>query len=125
MIFISATIITAGTINLAHLQTIFKLRSTAEEIKSFLQYGRELAIANKNQTPYSISMSGAALSLLAGGQEFTRLQIPAKITVNPPVFSWNYSAYTGDITSCSLCNITLSSQDITESIIVQTNGMVN
>lgn len=122
---ISVTIAVIGAINLAHLQTVFRLRSVAEELKSAIQYGRELAISNKNQEIYSISMSASAMSLLANGKEFNRFQIPVKITVNPPVFSWNYTAFTGEIASCAPCNITLSSQGEVELITVQANGIVN
>lgn len=122
---ISVVIAVVGAVNLAHLQTIFRLRSVAEELKSAIQYGRELAISNKNLETYSISMSASAMSLLANGKEFNRFQIPAKVTVNPPVFSWNYTPYTGEMVSCAPCNITLSSQGEVELITVQANGIVN
>ncbi|KKT42198.1 MAG: hypothetical protein UW31_C0009G0044 [Candidatus Collierbacteria bacterium GW2011_GWA2_44_13] len=46
-----------GIINLARLQSVFSLRSSADEIKAEIQYGRELAVANKDSGLYNVTGS--------------------------------------------------------------------
>lgn len=114
-----------GAVNLSSLQTIFKLRSVADEVKSLLRHGRELAIANKDDGGYKIIFSDNSFKLLSQNNEFTRYQIPTKVTVDPISFSWEYSTISGEIAGCSPCQITLTSKSLTESITIQENGIIN
>lgn len=116
---------TIGMINLSRLQKIFKLRSAADEITAQIQYGRELAVANKNGAVYDVNLSGSVVKLSADGAEFSRYQIPQGVSVNPISFDWNFTPITGLLSTCSPCRITLSAGDVLEIINIQANGLVN
>lgn len=122
---IGISITAIGIVSLSRLQKMFQLRSSADEIRSQIQYGRELAIANKNNSVYSISLSGTVVSLKAGGKEITRYQFPQGITATPPSFNFIFSANTGTIGTCSSCQLTLFATGATEIINIQSNGIVN
>ncbi|EKD53278.1 MAG: hypothetical protein ACD_61C00086G0001, partial [uncultured bacterium] len=75
VVFAVVSVVTIiGVIDLSRLQRIFKLRSAADEIKSHIQYGRELAVANKNGAAYNVNLSGSVVKLSADGAEFSRYQ---------------------------------------------------
>ncbi|NCP47091.1 hypothetical protein COT86_02370 [Candidatus Collierbacteria bacterium CG10_big_fil_rev_8_21_14_0_10_43_36] len=116
---------TAGVINLFRLQSVFILRSSADEIRSMVQYGRELAIANKDLASYSLSLSGSVVNLQKNGLEFSRYIIPQKVMINPASFYWSFMPITGGVETCSPCQLLLRSNGINEIINIQTNGIVD
>ncbi len=126
VIAIGSAITAIGIIGLSQLQTIFKLRSSGDEVRSMLQLGRELAIANKGQVAYTLALSAAVFSLSGGGIEVARFQPPAGITYQPTTFSWGFTPLTGTLIGCTLpCSLVLTSGGETEAIIVSTNGIIN
>lgn len=122
---LGAAITALGVVSLYRLQTIFGVRSSADEMRSQFQYGRELSIANKNRAIYSISLSQRILRLLADGKEIERFQIPAGIGVSPTSFVWTFTPVTGVIPMCSPCQITLTSGSSIELINISANGIIN
>ncbi len=116
---------TVGIVNLARLQNLFRLRSSADEIKAQIQYGRELAIANKNRSIYSVNLSGSIFKLQADGKEINRYQIPSGIVMTPSSLNWNFTPVTGALASCLSCQIILSSGSQSENINIHSNGIVN
>ncbi len=126
VVFAVVSVVTIiGVIDLSRLQRIFKLRSAADEIKSHIQYGRELAVANKNGAAYNVNLSGSVVKLSADGAEFSRYQIPTGVSLNPISFDWNFSPTTGLLPACSPCQVILSAGDVSEIINIQANGLVN
>ncbi len=123
---IVSVITAAGVVGLSQLQAIFKLRSAADEIRGQLQYGRELAIPNKDQLIYQISLSSGTVILKSNNGEITRFQSPAGVTYSPASFTWGFSPITGLLTGCTLpCTLSLTSSGNTELVIFQANGLVN
>ncbi len=122
---IVVVVTTIGIVNLASLQRGFRLRSSADEIKSLMQYGRELAIANKNRAIYNVNLSGNIFKLQADGYEMSRYQIPDGIALNPESLDWNFTPTTGILVDCSLCQIVLSAGDQLETINILPNGIVD
>lgn len=122
---IGIAITTAGIITLSRLQSLFRLRTAADEMRSQIQYGRELAIANKDQSLYGIVLSGNIFRLTADGEDISRYQIPSSIIVSPTSMLWNFAPVTGVVQSCSPCQIELTRGGLLESIIIQSNGIVN
>lgn len=114
-----------GVIGLASLQTVFRVRSSADEIRSLVQFGRELAIANKDQVSYGVYLTGNIVKLSAGPNEISRFQVPGGVVLSPSSFSWQFTPLTGVISSCSPCQLSLSSGSTQEVINVQDNGLVN
>lgn len=122
---LSASVTAFGAISLARLQALFQLRSSADEIKALTQYGRELAIANKEGKSYSLTLVGSSVKLIASGQSISQYLIPIGIVMSPTAISWTFTPMTGDIPGCSSCTLDLTFRGVTESIIVQDNGLVN
>lgn len=122
-----ATAITAtGVVGLSRLQTIFKLRGAADETRSQLQLGRELAIANKDQVNYQLTLTPGILILRGGVTEIARFQTPSGVNYAPSSFTWGFTPLTGSLTGCSLpCQLTLSSGDESEIVTIQANGIIN
>ena len=118
-------ITTVGVVNLSRLQNTFRLRSSADEIIAMLQLGRELAVSNKNQAIYNISISGGVVSLQGGGKVISRYQIPIGVGVTPESINWSFTPITGGLASCLSCSINLFIGSQTENIIVLNNGLVN
>ena len=114
-----------GIINLARLQSVFSLRSSADEIKAEIQYGRELAVANKDSGLYNVTGSVLAFKLLKNGGEISRYQIPQGMVMTPLSFSWNFTPLTGALNTCSPCQISLFFRGLTEIINIQANGIVD
>lgn len=126
LVFTLAIVITTiGVVNLSRLQNTFRLRSSADEIKAMLQLGRELAISNKNQAIYNISISGGIVALQGDGKVVSRDQIPVGVSVTPSSLNWNFTPMTGGLASCSPCSITLFIGSQIEIINIQDNGLVN
>lgn len=126
VISITTAITAAGIIGLSQLQAIFRIRAAADEIRSLLQYGRELAIANRNQASYSVSFSSGVAVLTENQRELNRFISPTGIIYEPTTFSWSFTPLTGKIIGCSQpCQLTLTSTDNTEIILIQENGIVN
>jgi len=126
MIAISAAIAAMGIVGLSQLQAVFKLRSAGDEIRSRLQLGRELAIANKDQVSYSITLTSGVVTLRSNSGEISRFQTPGGITYSPNVFTWNFTPSTGMLTGCTLpCQLSLTSGGNTELVIFNENGIVN
>lgn len=123
---ITSIIVSAGVVGLTQLQSVFKLRSSGDEIRSLLQLGRELAVANKDQQSYSVSLNSGTVILRSGSGEISRYQSPAGIVYNPASFSWSFAPLSGLPSECSLpCQLTLTFGDNTEIIFFQKNGIVN
>ncbi len=122
---LSASITAFGAISLARLQALFQVRSAADEIKSRVQYGRDLAIANKDAQSYSLTLVGSSVKLLSSGQTISQYQVPVGIVMAPTSLTWSFTPTTGAIASCTTCTLDLSFRGVTESIIVQANGLVN
>ncbi|MEK7525146.1 MAG: prepilin-type N-terminal cleavage/methylation domain-containing protein [Patescibacteria group bacterium] len=120
-------VISAGGIaGLSQLQAVFKLRGAADEIRAALQLGRELAIANKDQETYQISLAFGIVILRSNAGEIVRYMSPAGITYSPSSFGWGFTPLTGQLTGCPLpCQLTLTSGENVELVIFQTNGIVN
>ncbi len=116
---------TVGIVNLSKLQNVFRIRSSADEIKALIQYGRELAIGNKNRAIYNINLSGNIFKLQADGKEMSRYQIPSGVVLTPASLNWNFTPVTGALTSCPSCEIVLTSGGSSETINIQANGIVN
>ncbi|KKT40583.1 MAG: hypothetical protein UX47_C0003G0018 [Candidatus Collierbacteria bacterium GW2011_GWA2_46_26] len=116
---------TLGIINLSRLQSVFVLRSSADEIRSMIQYGRELAVANKDMASYNLSLSGSVVKLQKNGLEFSRYVVPQKVTINPSSFSWIFSSITGGVQTCAPCQLMLTSNGLNEIINIQSNGIVD
>lgn len=126
VIAISAAIAATGIVGLSELQAVFKLRSASDEIRSRLQLGRELAIANKDQVSYSVSLTSGVFVLRSNLGEISRFQSPAGITYIPATFTWNFTPSSGLLTGCTLpCQLTLTSGGSTELVIFHENGIVN
>ncbi|MBI1872147.1 hypothetical protein HYS10_01880 [Candidatus Collierbacteria bacterium] len=126
MIAIATSITAAGIVGLSRLQTIFKLRPAADEVRSQLQLGRELAIANKDQVNYQINLASGILILRGGVTEIARFQTPAGVNYAPSTLTWGFTPLTGSLTGCSLpCQLTLSSGDESEIVTIQANGIIN
>lgn len=126
VVVITVAITAAGVVGLSQLQAIFKLRSAGDEIRSQLQYGRELAIANKDQLSYQISLVSGIVTLRSNQGEIARFQSPAGISYSPSSFTWGFSPLTGQLIGCALpCQLTLTSADNVEMVIFQQNGIVN
>lgn len=125
VMFLTVAITVIGVVSLSRLQVLFMLRSSADEIKSQLQYGRQLAIANKDNATYNYSLSGSLFRLTANGVEVSRYKIPEKLSVEPVTFSMNFTPLTGLVASCAPCQITLSSGDQVEIINIQANGIID
>ncbi len=126
VILIITSVTASGVVGLSQLQAVFKLRAAADEIRGQLQYGRELAIANKDQLSYTISLASGTIILRSGSSELARYQSPAGITYSPASFTWGFSPLTGELTGCALpCQLTLTSGGSTEAVIFQANGLVN
>ena len=120
------TMTATGAVALSELQAIFKLRSTADEIRSMLQLGRELAVANKDLVAYTISLSGGLTVLQAGSNELVRYLAPAGITFSPSTFTYGFTPLTGQLTGCALpCGETLEYGNNSELVTIQANGIVN
>lgn len=123
---ITSIIVSAGIVGLTQLQSVFKLRSSGDEIRSLLQLGRELAVANKDQQNYSVSLNSGIVILRSDSGEISRYQSPGGIIYNPISFNWSFAPLTGLPVECTLpCQLTLTSGDNTEIIIFQKNGIVN
>lgn len=116
---------TVGLVNLARLQNIFKIRSSADEIRAQIQYGRELAIGNKDRVIYNVNLSGTILKLRADDKEISRFQVPTGIVLTPSNLDWNFTPVTGELTSCPSCQIVLTAGDTSETINIQANGIVD
>lgn len=114
-----------GIVNLSRLQNVFRLKSSADQIKAQIQLGRELAIANKNGAIYNINLSSNIFKLQADGKEMDRYQIPAGIVMTPTSINWNFTSVSGELSSCSSCQITLTLGNQTEIINIHANGIVN
>lgn len=126
VVAITAAITASAIVGLSQLQAVFKIRSAGDEIRSQLQYGRELSIANKDQLSYQISLTSGIVVLRSNLGEIARFQSPAGITYSPASFTWGFSPITGQLTGCSLpCQLTLTSIGNTEVVIFQQNGIVN
>jgi len=126
VVAITVAVTAAGVAGLSQLQAVFKLRSAGDEIRSQLQYGRELAIANKDQLSYEISLVSGIVILRSNLGEIARFQSPAGITYSPSSFNWGFTPLTGQLTGCVLsCQLTLTSTGNTELVIFQQNGIVN
>lgn len=126
VIAITAAITGAGVVGLSQLQSVFKLRSAADMIRGQLQYGRELAVANKDQLSYEISLSSGTVILRSNVGEIDRFQSPTGIVYSPSSFTWSFTPLTGQLAGCPLpCELTLTIGDNTELVIFQTNGLVN
>lgn len=115
-----------GVLGLSQLQTIFKLRGAADEIRSALQLGRELTLAKKDQETYQISLSSDVIILRSNSQEIVRYLTPSGIIFTPSSFTWGYAPLTGLLTGCTLpCQLTMTANDNVEAVIVHENGLVN
>lgn len=126
VITITAAIAGVGVVGLSQLQSVFKLRSAADVVRGQLQYGRELAIANKDQLSYEISLSSGTVILRSNAGEIDRFQSPAGVVYSPAAFTWGFMPLTGLLTGCALpCQLTLTIGDNTELVIFQANGLVN
>jgi hypothetical protein len=122
---IMAVVSAIGVMSYYRLQTIFQLRSSADEIRSLMQYGRELAITNKDQGSYDITYTNKVFRLKVDSNEMYRVTIPSRMTVIPASLFWRYSPLTGNIPNCSPCDITLTFNGEDEVITIQENGLVN
>ncbi len=125
VMFLTVTITVVGIVSLSRLQVLFQLRTSADEVKAQLQYGRQLAIANKGNAVYNYSLSGSLFRLTSSGVEVSRYQLPGNLTVTPTSFSMNFTPLTGLITSCSPCQLTLTSGDQSEIVSIQANGIID
>ena len=126
VIAITTVITVSAGFGLAVMQSQFQLRSSGDEIRSQLQYGRELAIANGNYIEYTIRNEGNSVILLGGGAEIARYQVPERISFSPAAFSWGFAPVTGLLTGCSLpCTLGLTLRGNSEIIIVRSNGIVD
>jgi Tfp pilus assembly protein FimT len=126
MVMALVTLVSAiGLVNLSRLQNVFRLRSSADEIKAQIQYGRELAIGNKDRAIYNVNLSGTIFRLQADGKEISRFQIPAGVALTPASINWNFTPITGELTACSSCQIVLVAGEATETINIQANGIVD
>lgn len=126
LVMLLITVITmAGGFGLAQLQTQFQLRGTGDEIRSQLQYGRELAIANKGWSGYRIKSINGLVVLVSDGRELSRVTIPRGMNMSPPVFDWGFAPVTGQLSGCALpCSLGLSLKGSSETVIIQSNGIV-
>ena len=122
---IVVVVTSVGIVNLYRLQNVFRLRSSADEIKAQIQYGRELAIANKKYLTYNVNLSGLIFKLQANNKEISRYQIPKGIVITPLSLDWNFTPVTGDLPSCNSCQIILTQGNQSEVINIQSNGIVN
>lgn len=126
VVALTVAISAGGIAGLSQLQAVFKLRGAADEIRAALQLGRELAIANKDQETYQISLASGIVILRSNAGEIVRYLSPSGITYSPSAFSWGFTPLTGELTGCALpCQLTLTSVGNTELVIFQTNGIVN
>lgn len=125
VITMSVAITAIGIVSLSRLYKIFTLKSASDEIRSQLQYGRELAIAQKNMATYSVSLSGGIISLNKDSVEVSRYQIPSGVSPNPVSFVWTFESGTGSVSSCVSCSLTLTSVGLSEVITIQSNGIIN
>lgn len=116
-----------GTVNLNQLQSIFKARSTADEVRSMLQLARQLSLNNNNQTTYQVSLSGDIITLTsAAGIEINRYQPPSGVTFSPSSFTWRFEPITGSVTGCvSPCQLNITFGPATQSVIINTSGVIN
>lgn len=125
VITMSVSITAIGMVSLSRLYKIFTLKSASDEIRSQLQYGRELAIAQKDKAAYSVSLSGGIMSLNKNQTEISRYLIPSGVSSSPTSFVWNFVSGIGSIESCASCSLTLTSVGMTEIITIQSNGIIN
>ncbi len=122
---ITILVTVSGVIGLSALQSLFQLRSTGDEIRAQLQYGRELAIANKGGAQYRIGYSSGSVILSANGSDVSRFQVPGVISFSPSTFDWGFAPVTGELTGCSLpCTLGLTMRGNSEIIIVRSNGII-
>ena len=126
VIALTAIIVVTGVFGYGAMQTSLSLRSAGDEIRSQLQLGRELAIANMNGVAYRIKSSGGVVILFGGDREIKRFQMPVGISSSPSVFDWGFSSVTGSLIGCSLpCTIGLSARGGSELITIRANGIVD
>ena len=126
VVTITAAISAMGIVGLSQLSTVFKLRAAADEIRSQMQLGRELAAANRDQLAYQINLTSGVVVLRTNVSEIARFLIPAGVTVSPSNFTWGFTSLTGQLTGCPLpCTISLTGSGNTETVIFQANGIVN
>ena len=125
VISITTSVTAAGIVGLSQLQAIFKIRSAADEIRSLMQLGRELAIANKNQANYNINLATGVVTLKAGQTEVGRFISPAGVIYQPNTLTWGFTPLTGVLTGCPLpCELRLTSTDNVEIITIQQSGII-
>lgn len=126
VIGLATAVLAAGSVSWSQLSIIFRLRSAGDEIRGLLQYGRELAKANKNQASYSLSFASGVMILSGSGVEVGRYQSPAGIIFSPAMFNWGFSPLSGQLTGCPLpCQLTLTGGDNSEVITIQSNGIID
>jgi len=126
VIGIASLITVSAVLGLGNLQSSFKVRSAADEIRAQLELGRELSISNQNQASYSISNASGSVVLYSSGVELSRY-IPAQgVIFSPEAFDWSFTPITGGLIGCSLpCNLVLTSGNSSETITIYENGVVN
>lgn len=123
---LTVAISAGGIAGLSQLQSVFKLRGAADEIRAQLQLGRELASANKDQETYQISLVSGIVVLRSLAGEIGRYLSPDGITYSPSSFAWGFAPLSGLLTGCPLpCQLTLTAGENTELVIFQANGIVN
>lgn len=116
-----------GVVNLSRLQSIFKARSTADEVRSMLQLARQLTLNNSNQTTYQVSLSGDVITLTSTtGTEINRFQPSKGVVFSPSGFIWRFEPITGSVTGCvSPCQLDITFGSATQSVIINSSGIIN
>lgn len=126
VIGITGLITVAAILGLGTLQSSFRVRSAADEIRAQLELGRELAIANQDQASYRIGNQEGVVILYADNVELSRFIPPQGLTFSPETFEWGFTPITGELTGCTLpCSLTLSSGGSTELINIHASGVVD
>lgn len=121
---IVSTLIVVSTIGISQMQSIFRLRSAADEMRALLQLGREYSLSNKDSATYGVTQSNNIFKLLKNNAELSRYQIPKGVNVFPSDFLWDFDRLSGFLSGCSPCQITLTSLGNNEVININENGMV-
>ena len=117
----------AGALALSQLQSLFRARATADEIRALFQLARQRSLNRLDQDQYQVTLTNNLFDLTTvSGRQLEHYQPPVGATFTPEQLSWAFQPVTGQVQGCTPpCQILIDFGPTTQTITIYQNGLVD
>lgn len=117
----------AGGLALFQLQSHFRARATADEIRALFQLARQRSLNRLDQDQYQVTLVNNLFDLTTtSGRQLEHYQPPTGVTFTPDQLIWRFQPVTGQVQGCAPpCQLTIDFGPTTQTVTIYTNGLVD